>query len=65
LRSRPQHAALPVFVWTAVSLSADEQRALARSAQAVIAKGDATLDQVVLEIVQWLRGSVHSPRTGA
>jgi PAS domain S-box-containing protein len=65
LRSQARHAALPVFVWTAVSLTGDEQRTLAQAAQAVVAKGDATIDIVVAEIVHWLRRDLHIPQAGA
>jgi PAS domain S-box-containing protein len=65
LRHAPGHAHLPVFVWTAVSLSGNEQRELALSAQAVIAKGGSTVDEVVSEIVQWLRQALRAPNVGA
>jgi PAS domain S-box-containing protein len=39
LRSRPEHAAVPVFVWSVKDLSADERTRLQRSATAILSKG--------------------------
>ena len=48
LRSRPETQALPVLVWTAKDLSAEERARLADAAQAVVSK-DADLGQSVVD----------------
>lgn len=48
LRSRPETQALPVLVWTAKDLSAEERARLADAAQAVVSKG-ADLGQSVVD----------------
>ena len=53
LRQRPETAHLPVFVWTGMILSADDLAALARSAQAVVVKGQGGVDVLVGQISAW------------
>ena len=62
LRQRPELAHLPVFVWTSMTLNKDEVATLARSAQAVVAKGRGGIELLVEQILAWSvarRGATH------
>jgi PAS domain S-box-containing protein len=56
LRQRPEAAQVPVFIWTSMTLSADEMASLARSAQAVVAKGQGGVDVLVERVRAWHAG---------
>ena len=56
LRQRPEATQVPVFVWTSMNLSTDEVASLARSAQAVVAKGQGGVDVLVEQIRAWNAG---------
>jgi signal transduction histidine kinase/DNA-binding response OmpR family regulator len=53
LRQRPDRRTLPVFVWTAMQLGAEELSALEQSARAVVGKVDGGLDVLVRELHAW------------
>ncbi|HET9976042.1 MAG TPA: PAS domain S-box protein [Burkholderiaceae bacterium] len=54
LRRQARWRELPVFVWTAMTLDAHEQQQLAASVQAIVSKGDQTVDAMVASLLQWL-----------
>jgi PAS domain S-box-containing protein len=54
LRQQPRWRELPVFVWTALSLSARDQAQLAASAQAIVSKGVEPADAVAQALLQWI-----------
>ena len=53
LQSHPAWSRLPVFIWTSLILTDDEHAMLARSARAVLAKGDGQLDAVLQALRHW------------
>jgi CheY-like chemotaxis protein len=54
IRQSAKWSGLPVIVWTAMTLSADEQWLLAQAAQAIASKGDhATVTTVRDALLQW------------
>jgi len=61
LRQRPRGTELPVFVWTHLQLRADELATLARSAQAVLAKGDG-MQALVEQLRSWQARHASEPR---
>lgn len=50
LRQRPQWCEIPVFVWTSMLLTDEEYATLARSAQAIVAKGGGGLQTLLQDI---------------
>ncbi|MBI5256981.1 MAG: response regulator [Burkholderiales bacterium] len=63
LRSQPHTRLLPVFVWTSLQLSPQEQQALLRSARAVASKAQAGLEALLVHLQGW-RASHVPPADG-
>jgi CheY-like chemotaxis protein len=59
LRRQPRYKHLPVFVWTSMSLSADEMARLRASAQAVVNKAGGGLDALVEQLRAWQAQRAH------
>ena len=53
LQGHPTWSRLPVFIWTSLILTDEEHATLARSARAVLAKGDGQLDAVLQALRRW------------
>jgi CheY-like chemotaxis protein len=53
LRSMPEGRDLPVFIWTSMTLTADEYGLLARSARAILAKGGGVPAAMVADLQRW------------
>ena len=53
LRAHPLAAAVPVFIWTSLILTPQEQELLAGSARAILAKGDGALAAVLDSLRLW------------
>ncbi|UXH79130.1 PAS domain S-box protein [Roseateles amylovorans] len=51
IRRRPDLMHLPVFIWTSLTLTTDEQDRLRRSAARVLSKGEAALDGLLAELL--------------
>ncbi|MEY4562249.1 MAG: hypothetical protein RLZZ618_1526 [Pseudomonadota bacterium] len=59
LRQRHDLQHIPVFIWTNMALSKDEAQALAESAQAVVAKGQGSIEALIEQIRAWRSAQRH------
>jgi PAS domain S-box-containing protein len=53
LRQRPAYQALPVFIWTSMSLTPTEMQTLSRSAQGIVSKAQDGMSAMIAQLRIW------------